>query len=352
MMDEKRTIVRIAMFIKGLINDGYIIKDKFIEQFADSTGQTISESTFKRTKSDVSEYFDIPLKYDKKSKKYTIDKDKKKKQAKDDFFDLYEHSYKALISDHELLFFYCFVKSMIKSEIYFPPQDSSGIQTDYNNILKIIEKLIPPEKRKFTEKIEYKMSEHYKVNNKLRFINLINSIVESLEREKIIEFSYNKNERRLRVEPVKLLHYTGKWYLVGYNTLSKQLRMYNISQITSNVKITHDDFTKESYGENINDYNNSFGIIMSEEVETAVIRFYDSVKNAMKEILWFKDQKTTSGTDKKRGDYTQFELPYPMASSDELIGRVLRYGQYAEIISPAELREKWKETIRTMHKMI
>ena len=136
---EKRTIPRIAEFIKCLILDGYINKESFIKKLENNTGDSISDSTFKRTKSDVENYFGIPLLYQKREKRYIIDAEqrKDKKKLQNSFLDIYENKFKTLLSDHELLFFYSFTKSMIDSEIYLPPLNSiSG--TDYRNILNVM----------------------------------------------------------------------------------------------------------------------------------------------------------------------------------------------------------------------
>ncbi|MCK4981033.1 MAG: WYL domain-containing protein, partial [Candidatus Delongbacteria bacterium] len=36
----------------------------------------------------------------------------------------------------------------------------------------------------------------------------------------------------------------------------------------------------------------------------------------------------------------------------ELIGRVLRYGSYAEVISPKTLRDEWEDQIRKMYNLL
>ncbi len=353
---EKRTIPRIAEFIKGLILDGYINKESFINKMQNNAGDSISDSTFKRTKNDVEHYFGIPLLYIKKEKKYIIDSErsKQKKEMKENFLDIYENRFKTLLSDHELLFFYSFIKSMINSEIYLPPLNTVG-ETDYKNILRIIEEILPTGKKDIAEKIEYKMSEHYKTKRKVNFTDHIKQIINSFETEKIISFTYKssstKTPKKHTVEPIKLLHYTAKWYLVAYNEQWNMTLMYNLSYIRNNIKLSNNEKYKFNYVEPT--YNNSYGIMMSDEVETAQIRFYTPLNERMDEIIWQKKQKTSFGTDKKRGDFVQFEFNYPVIknSMDELVGRILRYGSFVEIIRPKELRDKWVTEIKEMNKL-
>ncbi|NOR44590.1 MAG: WYL domain-containing protein [Candidatus Delongbacteria bacterium] len=245
---------------------------------------------------------------------------------------------------------------MINSEFFFPPVNSKQQNksvTDYQPILRILESVLSEKDKDISGKIEYYMSEHYKIEQKLKFGNMINTVIQSFENEMLVKFTYNSKD--ILFEPIKLVHYTAKWYLIGIviddsdTLLSKKPRMFNLSQIGNIFKTTQPYIVKK-YDKL--SYSDSFGIIMSSKTEMAKIRFYKPVDKNMKEVLWFDKQVTTISAENKKRAYTQFELPYPVKASGELIGRVLRYGSYAEVISPETLREEWKEQIRKMYKMI
>ena len=57
------------------------------------------------------------------------------------------------------------------------------------------------------------MSEHYKIEQKLKFGNMINTIIQSFENKKLVKFRYNSKD--LLFEPIKLIHYIAKWYVIG-----------------------------------------------------------------------------------------------------------------------------------------
>jgi len=368
-MDDKKTVNRISKFIKDLIRNGYVVKKDFINELRDNTDSTISDSTWRRTRKDVEQCFEIPITYDKSNNKYLIDHEntRRKKRIKTDFFDQYSMTNKSLISDHELLVFYCFIKSMIDSEIYLPPlntntQMGSNGQTiisDYKAILRVIKKLLPEDTSKITDKIEYKMSEHYKTSRRLNFKNHISNIIQSFQSEKIIKFSYtstfNENPKVPKlytIEPIKLLHYSAKWYLIGYKQNTDKLRVFNLSYIKNEIKILHSENYKNDYASP--DINELYGIILSEESKEAVIRFYPPINIRMEEIIWHKNQVTTTSKDSKGRNYTEFKFQFPHKyayESDELIGSVLRYGCNVEIIEPEDLRIKWINEIKKMHKM-
>jgi predicted DNA-binding transcriptional regulator YafY len=351
-MSDKKTLGRIGLMLRILIEKGEINKDEFIDQLEGD----ISRSTFKRSIRDLEALFNIPLVYERSGHVYKVNWDLKKQEMEEDLFDQFTEFYNELYTHHDILFFYSFVKSMINSEFFFPPinskQQNKSI-SDFQPVLRILESVLSEKDKEISGKIEYYMSEHYKIEQKLKFGNMINTIIQSFENEKLVKFTYNS--KNILFEPVKLIHYTAKWYVIGVvidgseTAATSKPRMFNLSQI-DNIFKTSQHYVVEKY-EKLS-YSESFGIIMSSKTETATIIFFEPVNNNMKEILWFDKQITTVSVDYKKGHYTQFELPYPVKASGELIGRVLRYGSYAEIISPSTLRDEWKEQIRKMYKMI
>lgn len=351
-MSEKKNLGRIALMLRTLISKGSISKNDIMEKL---DGE-ISPASFKRSLWDLEKLFKIPLYYDRKNHLYKIDREKDRKMIEDNLFDQFNDFYNELYTHNDILFFYSFVKSMINSEFFFPPINSKEQDkriTDYQPILRILESVLSESDKEISDKIEYYMSEHYKIEQKLKFGNMINTIIQSFENKKLVKFTYNSKD--ILFEPVKLIHYTAKWYLIGIvidsstSTKDKKPRMFNLSQIT-NIFKTQDPYIVRNYDRL--SYSDSFGIIMSSKTETATIRFYEPVNKNMREILWFDKQKTTVSVDYKKGHYTQYDLPYPVKASGELIGRVLRYGCYAEIISPLSLRNEWKDQIKKMYKSI
>ncbi|MCK4978769.1 MAG: WYL domain-containing protein, partial [Candidatus Delongbacteria bacterium] len=321
-MSDKKTLGRIALLLRILISRGEISKGEFLDKLEGE----ISVSTFKRAIRDLELLFNIPLIYDRKNHIYKVDRNLNRKLVEESLFDKFSEFYNELYTYNDILFFYSFVKSMINSEFFFPPINSKQKDepvTDFQPILRILESVLSVKDMEISDKIEYYMSEHYKIEQKVKFGNMIDTIIQSFENKKLIKFSYNSKD--LLFEPVKLIHYTAKWYLIGVviessnPAISKKPRMFNLSQI-DNIFKTSQSYIIEEY-EKLS-YSDSFGIIMSSKTETAKIRFYEPVNKNMREILWFDKQKTIISEDKVKGTYTQFELPYPVKASGELIGRV------------------------------
>lgn len=351
-MSDNKTLGRIALMLRSLISKGEISKKDIVDKLEGD----VSDSTFKRTIRDLEVLFNIPLYYERSRHIYKVDKNINRRIVEANLFDEFREFYNELYTHNDILFFYSFVKSMINSEFFFPPVNSKQQNksvTDFQPVLRILESVLSEKDKEISDKIEYYMSEHYKIEQKLKFGNMINTVVQSFENEMLVKFTYNSKD--LLFEPIKLVHYTAKWYLIGMviddttTASSKKPRMFNLSQI-GNIFKTSQPYIVKKYDKL--SYSDSFGIIMSSKTEMAKIRFYKPVDKNMKEVLWFDKQVTTISAENKKRAYTQFELPYPVKASGELIGRVLRYGSYAEVISPKALRDEWKEQIRKMYEMI
>ena len=346
-MAEKKTIERLLLAMEKLNSKGELVSNKFCKE----TG--ISSRTFKRLIQDLRNMLKIPLIYDIGKNVYTIDKSAIISKSDVDILDVFSQ----LNSNNEMLFFYSFVKNIVESEYFFPPltPGKKGKKTtDYSQILRVLEKFIPEQDKGISKYIEYYISDHYKLNMKIKFKNMIEIILKGFKRKKLISFTYNN--ANLMVEPLKLVFYNGKWYMIGYFTKSSRtnkcnkVRTYNLSHIV-NITNTNENFTKHDQLDT--NFKDSFGFFMDEEELTAVIRFYDEIViRDVRETIWLEGQKTTSGIDHNKGKYIQYEIAYPKSGNVELIARILKFGRNAEIISPPELKKRWIEEIIAMYKMI
>ncbi|MDA3887176.1 MAG: WYL domain-containing protein [Candidatus Delongbacteria bacterium] len=346
-MVEKKTIQRFILALSKLNTMGELHMNKFCDE------ANISSRTFKRLIQDLREIMDLPIVYDIKKNVYTIDRSAVLSRADEDILETFDK----LNTNNEMLFFYSFVKSLIECEYFFPPmnpKEKGKKVSDYKDILRVLEKFVPEQDRNISDHIEYHISNHYKLNMKIKFKNMIENIITSLKTKKLLTYKY-KGLRTI-AEPLKIVHYHGKWYLMVYLVNKNKagdtgvIRTYNLSHI-ENMTITKDGFRKHK--EKDTEIKNSFGIFMDDDIKTAVIRFYsDSVIRAVEETVWSENQKSKKGEDQKKGKYFEYTIEYPASGSVEVISRVLGFGQFAEIISPDELRDNWVEKIKAMSELI
>ncbi|MDD3044303.1 MAG: WYL domain-containing protein [Candidatus Delongbacteria bacterium] len=358
-MTEKNNVSRIGFMISELNRKGHFSRQEVIDHVRETTGTEISESTVKRSVSDIRDHFGVDIIYSMKNKRYEAAARRRDIENAEDFLDVYSEAKYGRTDSNEMLLFYSFVKSMIRSEYYFPPvnvaQNDSGENTaDYGLILRMMEDAMKlnmsQSSLELSDCIEYHISEHFKSGQKIKFNRMLCVLLDSMKKRLLVKFIYNGTE--VHVEPIRIIHYEGKWYFMGFIAESlrpdhlKKVRTYNLSMIEGNIHLTGKDFTGEEYV--IPEYKDSFGIIASTNTKTAVIRFYENLAVRMKELLWYDGQITETGRDEERGNYCQYTLPYPSNTSFELISKVLSFGDRAEIIEPEELRRSWQDTIKRM----
>jgi len=241
-------------------------------------------------------------------------------------------------ADEKILLLYVLIKQLAQAQGYLP---FSGTE-----ILDRVRTNISGDYLKVVDKIAYEVSEYEPVN-----YLLFSLIVESMLKRKQISFVYydaKGSVQNRRAEPVKVLHYSGKWYLLAWSCDSKALRLFLLSRMENGAMLTDRDFISQISDEEAGSFiGSSFGIFKQDNNEIARVRFYEPIARTVKRQVWHADQKVEEGSG-ERGDYVDFLLP--VGGFGELIGRVMRYGVNAEIIESARLRQQWLTVIKEMHK--
>lgn len=228
------------------------------------------------------------------------------------------------------------IKRILKN-LNFVPLFANEMISDLNNFIN-------KDYLELSDKIDFDLSEYEDVD-----ITKFREIIESLLYKKVIQIHYSdqNNKKTIReVEPIKLVNYTGKWYLVAYCFEKKDVRLFAIARISKLI------FTEKQFQNNYNlseveEYlKNSFGLDYSNNPQIAKIKIYEPVATANKHIKWHKHQITKYVKDNDNG---YLEITLPVGRYQEIIGRVLKFGEYAEILEPEDLRNEWLARIKKMY---
>lgn len=158
----------------------------------------------------------------------------------------------------------------------------------------------------------------------------LGSLFSAITDRRVVTFDYRSSRRRL--EPYGMAHRRGHWYVVGRT--SDGQRLYRIDRIESlelgedpsafekpkgfDVRTVMDTHPWETGGE--------------EEVE-AKVRF-DS------DVAWWAAR--TLRVPEPKGDLT---TTVPVANRDAFVGWILSFGESAEVLTPAELREEIRSRV-------
>ena len=135
------------------------------------------------------------------------------------------------------------------------------------------------------------------------------------------------------ISPQRLVYYNEIWYLDGWCHLREGLRTFRLSNLTA-VAIT--DLNAIDIDDEVLDseLKAGFGIFVGGETRQAVLRFDAHVSRWVMQETWHSNQ--TSELDEKG----RLVLTIPYSNDPELAMRILQYGAAAEVLEPADLRDK------------
>ena len=256
---------------------------------------------------------------------------------------VYETPFDMLFDSLEdAVLYYIFVKRLSDS---FKLNGLSYIPVISQDILANIATYIPANFDEIMDNISYDSSDVDSMD-----LKDFRNILESFMMKRCVEISYINadGEKSTRVvEPLKLMNYLGKWYLIAFCRKRKALRVFLVSRFTSS-RLTESAFEYPVTRKELERYiDGSFGMFKSETRTEAVIRVFEPAYYYVRNQIWHKNQKVNDCViDGKKC----LEITLPVGDRDkEILARVLSYSPDSEIVSPPQLREKWLERIRTLY---
>ncbi|MBZ0181566.1 MAG: WYL domain-containing protein [Melioribacteraceae bacterium] len=252
----------------------------------------------------------------------------------------YTQEFKLLdFAGEQLFLFYVLARGLAKNQNYLP------LTAEYsrNIINDRIKQILPEEYAEISDNFLYVNSDYEKVD-----FSLLKRILESMStRKKLLLYYLTKSQSlsKRSIEPIKMICYGTKWYLAAYCYNRKGIRLFSLSRI-DRLEPLNESFEQKDLSKDVDKLiNESFGIAKADKVKIAIIKFYEPSSYYVKNQIWHKDQQIK---EYEEGGNKILELTLPYGMPEELIGKVLKYGATAEIISPKELREQWIWEIKNM----
>jgi len=156
---------------------------------------------------------------------------------------------------------------------------------------------------------------------------------------RILYRSASGEQSKRTLDPLKLVNYQGRWYLLSWCQTRRERRMFHLARIgkatvrkeaTEHVMKKEDNWLKES-----------FGIFKGPASFRATLRLTGTAAEIVRHQHWHPQQQI------QEEDNTIL-LTLPVADDRELIMKVLQFGSQAEVLSPKRLRKKLKKEIKGM----
>lgn len=193
------------------------------------------------------------------------------------------------------------------------------------------------------KKISVKNIEYYKTDG-----NIFQTVLYSLYKDKTIRIDYyspHKKEKTKRViKPLHLLCYMGRWYLIAFCDIRKELRDFTISRIKGVEEV---DINIELPADlpDIKEYiDRTFGLLTGDRHIEVCLEFSPDISDWIAEQVWHESQVVT-----KNGDGS-ICLKFPVSDFREIKGEILKFGASVRVLAPEELKEEIKREIEKMKK--
>ena len=305
----------------------------FIDQRIRSTGCVtlnqimdhgeVASATAKRDIETLKYTISAPIIYDRKLRAYTYSEE----------FTLLNYA------GEQLFLFYVLARGLVNNKSYLP------LTAEYarNVISGKIKELLPEAYQQISENFLYTSSDYESID-----FSKLSIILESLMKHQQCELMYEtkgKVTSQRVINPLKVVCYGTKWYLMAYCNKNNGIRTFLFSRI-QNLQLIKQFFDPDIWAAELTErVEDSFGIARGEAVQTATIRFYNPSSYYVKDQIWHSGQVTNVSTVDDEF-VVDFQLPY--AKPEELIGKVLKYGATAEIVKPGSLRKLWLREIESM----
>lgn len=170
----------------------------------------------------------------------------------------------------------------------------------------------------------------------------------ALDQGRRIEIEYQKpgqdNAQTLEIDPYALFFRDGFLYLDAYSLTSKEVRTFRVSRIKS-LRFTSLFFKAPRKGySHVSRYQNAFGVFADGPLEQVTVLFTKKARPYIEEVVWHQSQTITPQ------DNGGILFKVLVAHPREVLWWCLRWGDQAEIMEPAWLRQEAGEAVRKMAK--
>jgi proteasome accessory factor B len=170
---------------------------------------------------------------------------------------------------------------------------------------------------------------------------VFNALSGAVLRQEEVSFLYRKpgdpGKSTRIVQPYHLAHRENLWYLVGFDLERGALRTFALPRIES-VAVAKKTFVKPADFSPERFFSNAMGVLGGDGNHRVVILFGAGVADRVREREWHESQEM------RELPGGRLELRLRLGALAEVEQWVLGWGAAAEVLEPASLREKIRET--------
>jgi predicted DNA-binding transcriptional regulator YafY len=227
------------------------------------------------------------------------------------------------------------------------PLEGTEIQSALNSALNKVAGALPPQGHEYVRALDnlfsiglgpHKNYQHYK-----QTVDLITQTIDKTRTAQIRYFSASRNTTsRREVDPYRLWYASGGLYLIAYDHLRKDVRMFAVERIRS-ITLTDHPY-QMPLGFDVEAYVQDALMIMRGRRMDVELLFSKNVAAWVKDKLWHSSQETFPLKDGR------LRMTLKVADTDELVGWILSFGSHVKVIRPEGLHVKVRDEAKAIAK--
>jgi proteasome accessory factor B len=179
------------------------------------------------------------------------------------------------------------------------------------------------------------------IGNSSADLELFESLSRAVLDQHEVEFEYRKLESRRhevrRIQPYHLACIENQWYLFGLDLVRRQLRTFALPRMRA-LRNTRNKFQRPADFSIRDHLSDSFGVFKGKARHKVRIRFDGIAARLVSERQWHPSQKI------RRLPGDDLELSLVLGSLEEVERWVLSWGRHAEVLEPAQLADRIRDT--------
>ncbi len=223
------------------------------------------------------------------------------------------------------------------------PLQGTEIQSALNSALNKVASALPPQAHGYVRSLDNLFSiglgPHKNYQQYKTIVDLITQAIDKTRTAQIRYFSASRNATsRREVGPYRLWYASGGLYLIAYDHLRKDVRMFAVERIRS-ITLTDHPY-QMPLGFEVEEYVQDALMIMRGRRIDVELLFSKKVAAWMKDKLWHASQEAFLMKDGR------LRMTLKVADTDELVGWILSFGSQVRVVSPESLWKKVRDEAR------
>jgi proteasome accessory factor B len=211
---------------------------------------------------------------------------------------------------------------------FYEPAQSAALKLESSLPAAMRERL-----REAADAVRINMQPRSRLDGRLPIYQQLLGCIASRRAVRIVYDSFSDGQvLKLKLSPYRLLFSRHSWYVIGRSSIHREARTFHVGRILE-MEILDDQFYLPR-GFSVERYlGNAWHMIPDGPDQEVVVRFAPLVARNVAEVLWHKTQRVVERED------GSIDFHVCVAGVQEISWWILGYGDQAEVLKPAKLRQ-------------